>query len=288
MLYERQIRSFLNDYPRIKAAARRMHRAGLAAEALMVRLIGLGYVKRRIQSGPLAGAWFVAGKRVHYSHWFWNGTYEVATCEFLRKAVAADSVCYDIGANIGYHALIMAKSATGGKVYAFEPIPQVCEILTKNFALNGIQNAVVINRALAAKSGKLTLSRSLLIDQAAHCENGAVGFDQELLECESVTLDEFVLQGNMPPTFLKIDVEGAEGEVLAGGERVLSQYRPQILCELHGLEPARIVYDQLRKHGYEMFSVGVASKKIESFDQVPLNMNQGHLFARPQSGTGPT
>lgn len=285
MLYERQIRSFLNDHPRIKAAARRVQRTRVAAQTLWIRLIGLGYVKRRVESGPLAGAWFIAGKRVYYSHWFWSGTYEVATCEFLRNAVAANSVCYDIGANIGYYALIMARSATAGKVYAFEPIPQVCEILRRNFAINDVQNAVVVNQAVASKSGRLSLSRSLLIDQAAHREDGAMGLDQELLECEAVTLDEFVSQGHTPPTLLKIDVEGAEGEVLAGGDRVLSEYRPQILCELHGLAPARIVYDQLSKHGYEMFSVGVASKRIESFDQVPLDMNQGHLFARPPSRT---
>ncbi len=282
MLYEPQIRRFLKAHPYLKAAARLVLRARVAAQALSVRVLGLGYVSRRIESGPLAGLWFVAGKRVYYSHWFWKGTYETTTCEFIRDVVVANSVCYDIGANIGYHALIMARSATAGKVYAFEPIPEVCEILRKNAAVNDLRNIVIVNQAVASKSGELSLTRSILIDQAGRQEGGAMGLDQELLECKSVTLDEFVSQGHEPPTFLKIDVEGAEGEVIAGGDHVLSQCRPQILCELHGPIPARMVYDQLSKHGYEMFSVGgTALKRIESFADVPLNMDQGHLFARP-------
>jgi FkbM family methyltransferase len=287
MRYERQLRDFLNVHPHIKAAARLVQRAKLAIQAVPVRLFGLGYVKRRIQSGPLKGMWFIAGKRVYYSHWFWKGTYETTTCEFLRDTVSPNAVCYDIGANIGYHALIMAKSASSGKVYAFEPIPEVCDILGKNAAINDITNVVVVNCAAASHSGRLSLTLCPLIDQAARRESSAIGSYEELLECESVTLDDFVSQGHEPPAFLKIDVEGAEGDVLAGAERVLGQYRPQILCELHGPVPARRVYEQLTRHEYEMFCVGGAAlKKIESFADVPLNMEQGHLFARASTRTG--
>jgi FkbM family methyltransferase len=223
---------------------------------------------------------------VYYSQWFWQGTYETATCEFLRDAVAPDAICYDIGANIGYHALIMAKSASAGEVYAFEPIPAVCEILAKNAAINGLKNVKVVERAVGSQPGRLVLTRSVLIDQASRREGTAAGSYEETLECQSVSLDLFVSEGHAPPTFLKIDVEGAEGDVLAGAENVLHRYRPQILCELHGPVPARAVYDLLSRHGYEMFSCGGATlKKVESFADVPLNMNQGHLFAKPSVGT---
>jgi FkbM family methyltransferase len=281
MRYETAIRGFLSAHPRIKAGARLVMRTRDAIRALPARLFGLGYVSRRIEGGPLKGLWFIAAKRVYYSHWFWKGTYEIASCEFLRDTVAPDAVCYDIGANIGYHAMIMATSAKSGRVYAFEPIPAVCAILEKNAALNGLGNITVVNQAVGNQSGVLTLTRSILIDQASRRDSAVIGTDEESIECKSVTLDAFVAQGHEPPTFLKIDVEGAEGEVMAGGENVLREHRPQILCELHGPVPARLVYEQLIRQGYEMFSVGgTVLRKIESFADVPLNMNEGHLFAR--------
>lgn len=89
-----------------------------------------------ITKGPIQGLRFVAARRVHYSEWFWNGTCEKEACNFLQTIIPANGVCYDIGAALDYHVFVMAEAAENGHVYAFEPIPQVCEILQENINLN--------------------------------------------------------------------------------------------------------------------------------------------------------
>ena len=249
-----------------------------------IKVFGLGYVRRRITAGPIKGLWFIAGKRVFYSKSFWNGTIEENACYFLQKAVSEGAVCYDIGANIGYHTLIMARSANnGGVVYSFEAIPEVCEVLTNNAKINNLHNVVVVNKVVWRESGTLTLIRSIDIDQAAVSTKTKKSNPlREMIICDATTVDDFVAAGNRPPSFLKIDVEGAEVNVLAGAADTLTSYHPMILCETHGVIPAQGVYETLVNLNYELFCVNVNMVPIESVTQMPNNMYEGHLFARPR------
>jgi FkbM family methyltransferase len=228
--------------------------------------------------------WFIAGKRVHYSSRFWKGTYEEDTCRFIQTIVPQDAVCYDIGANLGYHTLIMAKSAKQGQVYAFEPIPQVCEILEKNLKINDIKNVIIVQKVISRQNGIVTLGRDIEIDQAAFRFATEVNeyLAREMIKCEAVTLDKFVCEGNLPPSFIKIDVEGAEVDVLLGGLNILRNLKPILLCETHGYNAAQGVYELLGSLNYEMFKVTSKINRIDSPQEVPNNMNEGHLLARPK------
>lgn len=249
-----------------------------------IKAFGLGYVKRRITAGPIKGLWLIAGKRVFYSESFWNGTYEHNACFFLQKVIPEGAVCYDIGANIGYHTLIMARSANnGGLVYAFEPVREVCEVLTRNAAINGMNNVVVVKKAASQESGTLTLIRNIDIDQATvSAKTKKSNPLRETITCDATTIDDFIAAGNRPPSFLKIDVEGAEVNVLAGATDALKSYHPMILCETHGEIPAQGVYETLVGLNYELFCVNVNMVPIESMAQMPNNMYEGHVFARPR------
>ncbi len=247
-----------------------------------IKALGLGYVKRRITAGPIKGLWFIAGKRVFYSKDFWSGAYEENFCCFLQKTVPEDAVCYDIGANIGYHTLIMAHSANnGGLVYAFEPIPEVCEVLIRNTQINNLHNVVVVNKVVSRESGTLSLIRNIDIDQAImSAETKKNNPFRETITCAATTIDEFVAAGNRSPSFLKIDVEGAEVDVLAGAIDTLRKYHPIIACETHGLARARGVYEILTDLNYELFCVNAGIVPIDSVTQMPNNMYEGHVFAR--------
>jgi FkbM family methyltransferase len=256
---------------------------------MYLRMFGLGYVKRKITAGPAEGLWLIAGKRVAYSEEFWNGSYEQDLCGFLQRAVPANAVCYDVGANIGYHTLILAQSS--GTVYAFEPIPDVCQVLIDNARANDMSNITVVNKVISSESGTVTLVQDMAIDQA-----GIFGDDPEkeraakvqgnplrkTITCDAVTIDEFVAQGNKPPTFIKIDVEGAEMAVLAGARDTLKNHRPDILCETHGRARASAVYEMLAELDYELFCVREDAVPLESVEQAPANMHEGHLLARPK------
>ncbi len=253
-----------------------------------IRAFGLGYVKRRITAGPIKGLWFIAGKRVFYSKDFWSGSYEENFCCFLQKTVPEDSVCYDIGANIGYHTLIMAHSVNnGGLVYAFKPIPEVCEVLTRNAQINNLHNVVVVNKVVSRESGTLSLIRNIDIDQAIlSAETKKKNPLRETITCAATTIDEFVAAGNRSPSFLKIDVEGAEVDVLAGSIDTLKKYHPIIVCETHGVARAHGVYEILTDLNYELFCVNADMVPIESITQMPNNMYEGHVFARRKKHYG--
>jgi FkbM family methyltransferase len=71
----------------------------------------------------------------------------------------------------------------------------------------------------------------------------------DAIEVQAITLDEYASQSTAPD-FIKCDVEGAEVEVFRGAQRLLSQEKPDILCELHGEENWRILLEDLARFGY--------------------------------------
>ena len=280
MMAER-LKNFLRGFPVFYLW---LHKIKIRAKIYKIRLFGLGYTERIITGGPIQGLRFVAARRVHYSKWFWNGTYEKETCCFLQAIIPPKGVCYDIGANLGYHALVMAEAAENGQVYAFEPIPQVCEILQRNIALNHKLNITIVSKVVTRMAGKIQLGINTFIDQAAV---KFVAEDESHIMCENVdyegiTLDGFVAEGNTFPFLIKIDVEGAEVDVLQGARGVLAQYHPLVLCETHGQAAARGVYEILCEHGYDLFIVHDGVRPINSFEDMPDNMDEGHVFARPK------
>ncbi|MGO9139570.1 MAG: FkbM family methyltransferase [Syntrophales bacterium] len=260
-----------------------MRKIGQGVSRGMIRLFGLGYEKRIITGGPIQGLSFLAAKRVFYSKWFWDGTFEKEMCAILRTSTTIDAVCYDIGANIGYHALVMAEAAEKGQVYAFEPIPQVCDILQKNIDINHKQNITIVQKVVAGAEGKIQLGLDTSIDQASlkFAINDEIHRLCEIIECDAITIDGFVAEGNAPPSLIKIDVEGAEVDVLQGARRALAQCHPLVLCETHGQMAARGVYKILCEYGYELFIIHDGVRSINSLEDMPNNMYEGHVFAKP-------
>ncbi len=252
----------------------------------MIKLFGLGYVTHTVKSGPIKGLRFLAAKRVFYSKLFWDGTFEKETCTLLQSTTKPNGVCYDIGANLGYHALVMASAGENGHVYAFEPIPQVCGILQKNIDINHKKNITIVSKVVARTPGKIQLGLDTSIDQAAvrFITKDESHRMLKNIECDAITLDGFVADGNKPPSLIKIDVEGAEVDVLQGGLGVLMQYQPLVFCETHGQAEARGVYDILHRCGYELFIIHNGIHPINSNENMPSNMDEGHVFARIKYG----
>jgi FkbM family methyltransferase len=274
-----KIKSFVRQFPILYRGLQKLKQS---VNTGTIRLFGLGYEKHTITGGTIKGLNFFAAKRVFYSKWFWDGTFEKEMCNCLRRSTKKDAVCYDIGANIGYHALVMAEAAENGQVYAFEPIPQVCDILQKNIDINHKQNITIVQKVVAGVEGKIQLGLDTAIDQAAlkfaiknetHCMC-------MIVECDAITLDGFVVGGKAPPTLIKIDVEGAEVDVLRGARGIMAKYHPLIFCETHGQEAARGVYEILCEYGYELYIVHDGIRPINSLEDMPNSMDEGHVLAR--------
>lgn len=143
------------------------------------------------------------------------GAYERATVEVFKKSIQPGMTVVDIGAFVGFYTLL-AASLVGpkGKVYAFEPNPHAFEILLRNVQENGYEECVeIIPKAISNRKAQLRL----FINDRVPAESSFYKREGYSVEVESIPLDEFFAGRGWPEVhFIKVDVEGAEVEVLEG------------------------------------------------------------------------
>jgi FkbM family methyltransferase len=154
----------------------------------------------------------------------------------------AGSTVVDVGANVGVFTLFHA--AAGADVLALEPNHAAYERLTRAVAINGLESRVTgVNAAGGAVPGwgRLHLDEGLSVLGSVVAEEAG---DEASERVEIVTLDELIARlGLGPIDLLKVDVEGAEAEVLRGARatlhdvrRVIIEYHtPALLAEVRGL-----------------------------------------------------
>lgn len=148
--------------------------------------------------------------------------HEPGTKQTIKRAVHPGMTVIDVGANIGYFSLLLAKLVgPQGKVYAVEPSKGNLDYLQKNVKLNKMSNIQIIPFAAGARSE----SRKLYI-HAAGSQNSfyARGGNIDAEQVEIVSLNRVITE---QVHFAKIDVEGHEIEVLKGMNRIL-QATPEI------------------------------------------------------------
>jgi FkbM family methyltransferase len=177
------------------------------------------------------------------------GRWEPAAQQWLVELVEPGMVVYDIGANYGIHALLLARRVgPSGRVFGFEPDTEIRAALAEAIALNGFRNVTVVPYAAADETGEA------LFQRGAHAGAGHLASVDETrgaITVATVRLDDFVFdQQQPPPQLIKIDVEGAESRVLRGAERVLADHQPALLIDLHAPWEDIAVGRILARHGY--------------------------------------
>lgn len=188
---------------------------------LYVRRMGDGLVFP-VDRGTLIG-WSV--------HFF--GTYEAEIRRQIHALLRPGAVAIDVGANVGWHTLLMAAMVTPtGRVYAFEPNPTIRERLAAALRANSLTHVDVDPRALSHYEGR----SSFVAPAAGSVWDGTghlLGDPSDTAVCvECTTLDAFAkAQGFQRLDLIKIDVEGWELSVLRGGREALESLRPFILFE---------------------------------------------------------
>jgi FkbM family methyltransferase len=158
-------------------------------------------------------------------------------------------IVVDIGANIGRYTLIASKRVgTNGKVVAIEAHPGNFEMLNRNIKLNRLTNIISLNHAVYSKETKVklyvpgeesgnTIYNTLISDRATN--------EEKFVEVNANTLD-YLLQSKgikQEVNWIKIDVEGAEFEVLKGAANILSKSKDiALLIEVHNLTGGKNLY----------------------------------------------
>jgi FkbM family methyltransferase len=180
--------------------------------------------------------------------------------DLLRCAatlVSPGDTVWDVGANIGVFAFsAAARAGTSGRVFAFEPDLRMAELLRRSAGLQPpiVAPVTVVPVAL----GSAVALRSFSVARRASASNALAEYGQTQMggiarteTVPAVTLD-WLLTQLAPPHLIKIDVEGAELEVLSGQRETLERIRPIIICEV-GAPNADGVTELLRAAGYELF-----------------------------------
>jgi FkbM family methyltransferase len=174
--------------------------------------------------------------------------------KMAARLVGPGMTVWDVGANIGLFAF---AAGSAGRVLAVEADEWLAELLRRSARTAPPAYARV--EVLAAAVSDAPGTAELCIARRGRAGNHLsrvpgstqTGGTREVLRVPAVTLDG-LLDRFPPPDLVKIDTEGAELLVLRGGERLLREFRPILLCEVVG-ENAPEVGALLRGHGYTLF-----------------------------------
>ena len=186
---------------------------------------------------------------------------QIAVTAVVAAVLRRDGVYVDVGATRGQVLREAVRVAPEARHIAFEPIPGLAAELAAAFPGVECRQLAIADRPGVAEfchfrtlDGWSGLQRSLEISDAQG--------DPEYISVEVSTLDAEV--GEMVPTVVKIDVEGAELRVLEGARKLLAQARPLLIfehvasaAELYGAS-SEALWDLLDSAGYEVFSIGGA------------------------------
>ncbi|MAN91910.1 MAG: hypothetical protein CME92_13725 [Hyphomonadaceae bacterium] len=150
----------------------------------------------------------------------------------------------DAGANFGMSSVYFKELYPNAEVLAFEPVPFLHDLASKNVARNKLSDVTVLKKGLAAKPGTATFFMSGDYSMAGSLTERRRTFGDEIeeLTIETVPLADYL---DREVDFLKLDIEGAEGEVLMAAGDALANVR-QMCVEWHlGANPSDIALDDV-------------------------------------------
>lgn len=184
----------------------------------------------------------------------------------LSRFLEPEAVVFDVGGHAGQYAKLFAGIARRGRVFCFEPSPYARSILGLGLRANRLANVTVIAEGLSDVAGTLVLTTPLKPAGTfryglAHMGNDGGGNSDagpvHVHQAEVTTIDDFVgEQGLERLDFIKMDVEGWEARILAGGAGAIRRLRPVLLVELDDQHLARAgddlatTWDMLLSWGY--------------------------------------
>jgi FkbM family methyltransferase len=201
--------------PAVEAAVRsRCHCVALDPETVLCRI--LGRYKLLVDSRDIGLA----------PHLMLDGFWESWCTEFMLRRIRPGMVAWDVGANLGYFAVLMADLVgPQGSVLAIEPNPRMALLCERSLALNGFRQTARVERLAVSDLGGLTLRfRAAASDpkNGRFSSGGALPADGDVAEfaVRTARLDDLTT-GSVD--FLKMDVEGAEEQAWAGMQGLLDR-----------------------------------------------------------------
>ena len=192
--------------------------------------------RRRIRvAGQLAPIWVSPDAQLKYLK-PGERAFDRDLLELAEQRLGPDDVVWDVGANIGTFSVAAATVAVSGQVVAIEADSWLAELLQRTAAEPFFGGRLkVVHCAAAAEAGeaRFVISARGRASNALEVGGGRSPMvrAREIVMVPTLPLDD-LLDQLAAPTFVKIDVEGAELLVLRGASRLLSEIRPRIYVEV--------------------------------------------------------
>jgi len=206
--------------------------------------------------------------------------YEREELEMILGLIEPGYNVLDVGANIGWHALNIAKRFSDVNVYAFEPIPKTFDYLQRNLQLNGTRNVHPYNFGFSEREELLVFYYYDEGSVNASAANLSESQNVQQLTCQVRRMDDFVQETGLRVDFIKCDVEGAELFVYRGAQECIKRDSPIIFTEMlrkwsakFGYHPNEII-NYLKELGYRCFvAQGNALKEFFHMDEDTVETN---------------
>ncbi len=228
-------------------------------------------------------------------HIILDGWWEISVSRFFLNLLTEGMTVVELGANVGYYTLLAAsRIGTKGKVFAFEPNPDLFEILHVNMEINGfLERTELVNKAAMHRSEPVTLHR-----MQRHLASASVGRPSEDLLIrwrdrvepiivQAISLDEFFKNRNVEINVMKIDAEGSEPYIFAGMSGTLeSNPDMSIICEFNrdaitwaNANPADFL-ENLARSGFSLMYIDYDSRPVEASIEELLDFGFCELYLK--------
>jgi FkbM family methyltransferase len=200
-----------------------------------------------ILQGRLKGKKWIVGSS---NHGCWLGSYEFRKRQVFEGVIVWESIVFDIGAHVGFYTLLTSVLVgPNGKVYAFEPMPENIYYLKEHLRINQISNVRIIEAAVSDRCGVAQFKKT------NNSYTGHLSLEGDI-SIETVSLDELISKDILPaPHYIKIDVEGAEMNVLAGARCFLMKNHPTLFLATHGDKIHKQCCQLLGSIGYHLIPI---------------------------------
>ena len=190
-----------------------------------------------------------------------HGAHQRGTLDAVLSLLKAGDSVLDVGAHIGTFSVPLAQAVGDeGRVVAVEAMPENAALLVENAEANGLADRItVVPRPVGARAGQ----QYDVVQQPGN--SGATRLVEAIDvlgdQRESETIDTVVAATGLEPTFIKLDVEGAEVAALRGAEATIARFRPTLVVEvsdaqLRAFGDSAVKLDRwFAEHDYEVLAV---------------------------------
>jgi FkbM family methyltransferase len=195
---------------------------------------------------------------------YYDGGSEPEVTEFIKRVLRPGMTFVDVGAHLGEHALLAAKIVEdSGHVHAFEPRPDVFELLTRSIELNHRHNVTAVPDAVWCKRDSCDFEMTEEPSVSALRPYPSSNCGSALIRVPTTTLDDYFSSSTTRPNLIKVDVEGAELQVFQGAKSLLTraqaeapvlvfEYGPKNSQQFGYAAPEALAF--LRELGYTIFT----------------------------------